>query len=72
MAQATAPILDSTSALKRCNAQVRELSEVQRTCGELRRVCRSDANVPTADSRRLRASSGYLDSEQFRSVPRTG
>jgi hypothetical protein len=35
MAQATAPILDSTSSSNRCNAQIRELSEVQRTSHEL-------------------------------------
>src|SRR5258707_14722029 len=34
MAQATAPILDSTFSSNRCNAPIRELSEVQRTCRE--------------------------------------
>jgi hypothetical protein len=35
MAQATAPILDSTSSSNRCNAPIRELSEAQRTCREI-------------------------------------
>jgi hypothetical protein len=35
MAQATAPILDSTSSSNRCNAPIRELSEAQRTWREL-------------------------------------
>jgi hypothetical protein len=34
MAQATAPILDSTCSSNRCNAPIRELSEAQRTCRE--------------------------------------
>jgi hypothetical protein len=35
MAQATAPILDSTSSSNRCNAPIRSLSEAQRTCREI-------------------------------------
>jgi hypothetical protein len=38
------------SASNRCNAQARELSEGQRTCGELVGACRSDANAK-ADAR---------------------